>query len=186
MYKDTLIKVRNRSEGSVGYVIPDLGNLNRQFEINETKEISFDELKKLYSVPGGQYILNNCLIIEDKEALKELVGNVEPEYFYTEDDITKLLTTGTLDAFLDFLDFSPQGGIDMAKSLAVTLEISDINKREAIKKKTGFDVTRAIEINKETSEDVQPEAKVRRTPITTENDGGRREAPKYKVTTKQQ
>ena len=29
--KDTLIRVRNRDNGKVGYTIPDLGNLHRQF-----------------------------------------------------------------------------------------------------------------------------------------------------------
>ena len=141
MEKDTLIKVRNRAEGSVGYIIPDLGNLNRQFTSNETKEIPFDELRKLSFVPGGRYLLDNCLIIEDKDALQELVGDVEPEYFYTENDIKNLLLTGSMDAFLDFLDFAPQGGIDIAKDMAVKLQINDINKREAIKNKTGFDVS---------------------------------------------
>lgn len=188
MEKDTLIKVRNRAEGSVGYIIPDLGNLNRQFTSNETKEISFDELRKLSFVPGGRYLLDNCLIIEDKDALQELVGDVEPEYFYTENDIKNLLLTGSMDAFLDFLDFAPQGGIDIAKDMAVKLQINDINKREAIKNKTGFDVTKAIEFNKETAEDIPQEGKVRRTtPITSAaTETGRRTAPpKYKVTVTQ-
>lgn len=188
MEKDTLIKVRNRAEGSVGYIIPDLGNLNRQFTSNETKEIPFDELRKLSFVPGGRYLLDNCLIIEDKDALQELVGDVEPEYFYTENDIKNLLLTGSMDAFLDFLDFAPQGGIDIAKDMAVKLQINDINKREAIKNKTGFDVTKAIEFNKETAEDAPQEGKVRRTtPITSAaTEIGRRTAPpKYKVTVTQ-
>lgn len=188
MEKDTLIKVRNRAEGSVGYIIPDLGNLNRQFTSNETKEIPFDELRKLSFVPGGRYLLDNCLIIENKDALQELVGDVEPEYFYTENDIKNLLLTGSMDAFLDFLDFAPQGGIDIAKDMAVKLQINDINKREAIKNKTGFDVTKAIEFNKETAEDAPQEEKVRRTtPITSAaTETGRRTAPpKYKVTVTQ-
>lgn len=187
MEKETLVKVRNRAEGSVGYIIPDLGNLNRQFMANETKEVSFDELRKLSFVPGGRYLLDNCLIIEDKDALQELVGDVQPEYFYTEEDIKNLLLAGSMDAFLDFLDFAPQGGIDLAKDLAVKLQINDINKREAIKNKTGFDVTKAIEFNKETAEDAPQTEKVRRTaPITAETATGRRTAPpKYKVTVTQ-
>lgn len=187
MEKDTLIKVRNRTEGSVGYIIPDLGNLNRQFTANETKEVTFEELLKLSFVDGGRYLIDNCLIIENKEALRELIGDVEPEYFYTEEDIKSLLTTGTLDAFLDFLDFAPQGGIEIAKDLAVKMEINDINKREAIKKKTGFDVTKAIEFNKETSEENPQEEKVRRTaPLpTAATETGRRTPPKYKVTVTQ-
>lgn len=188
MEKETLVKVRNRAEGSVGYIIPDLGNLNRQFMANETKEVPFDELRKLSFVPGGRYLLDNCLIIEDKTALQELVGDVEPEYFYTEEDIRNLLLVGSMDSFLDFLDFAPQGGIDLAKDLAVKLQINDINKREAIKSKTGFDVTKAIEFNKETADDAPQEEKVRRTaPVTpsAEATGRRTTPPKYKVTVTQ-
>ena len=177
------IKIRNRSEGSVGYKIPDMNNLHRQFMANETKTISKEELEKLYNIPGGQYLLAHCLIVEDKEALRDVVGHVEPEYFYTDEDIANLLTTGSLDAFLDFLDFAPQGGIDIAKSLAVKLEINDINKREAIKKKTGFDVTKAIEFNKMTAEDTPQEEKVRRTMPIGEEPARRVAPPKYKVTT---
>ncbi len=187
MEKSTLIKVKNRARGGVGYTIPDLGNLNRQFMPNETKEITFEELQKLSFIPGGSYLLNNCLIIENKEALKELVGEVEPEYYYTEEDIKKLLTDEPLEAFLDFLDFAPQGGINIAKDLAVKLEINDINKREAIKKKTGFDVSKAIEFTKEAKNDEQVESKVRRTAPINQTDTHVRQAsaPKYKVTVSQ-
>lgn len=188
MEKETLVKVRNRAEGSVGYVIPDLGNLNRQFMANETKEVPFEELQKLSFVPGGRYLLDNCLIVENKDALQELVGDVQPEYFYNEKDIQNLLLTGSMDAFLDFLDFAPQGGIDIAKDLAVKLQINDINKREAIKNKTGFDVTKAIEFNKETADETSQTEKVRRTtpiPPSQETETGRRTAPKYKVTVTQ-
>ena len=55
--KDKIIKVTNRDKGSVGYIIPDLGNLNRQFQPGETKDLTFEELQKLSWIPGGMYIL---------------------------------------------------------------------------------------------------------------------------------
>ena len=45
--KNKLIEVKNRDNGRVGYTIPDLGNLHRTFQPQETKEIPFEELKKL-------------------------------------------------------------------------------------------------------------------------------------------
>ena len=78
--------------------------------------------------------------------------------------------TGSLDALLDCLDFAPTGVIELVKSLAVSLEINDISKRNAILEKTGFNVTKAIEINHETSEDSVDTVKTRRTaPITQKN-----------------
>ena len=181
--KDTIIKVTNTTSGRVGYLIPDLGNLHRGFTPGETKEITFDELRKLAFTPGGEALLRNHLTIESKEALKSILGDVEPEYFYTKEDIIKLLTTGNIDQFKDFLDFAPEGMINLAKDLAVSMEISDIRKRDAIKAKTGFDVTKAIEINHATGEEEQEEVKVRRTtPInetSTESTGRRTTA--YKV-----
>ena len=185
--KNTIIKVMNRDNGTVGYTIPDLNNLHRNFQPKEEKEVTMEELRKLSYLPGGETIIKDCLIIENEEALKELLSDVEPEYFYTEEDIKTLLTSGTIDQFMDCLDFAPIGVIDLVKDLAVKMEVNDIRKRQAILEKTGFDVSKAIEINKETSEEETLVEKTRRAqPIsattTNANTGRRTTPPKYKVT----
>ena len=164
--KNKLIKVSNRDSGSVGYQLPEL-RVIRNFQKGETKEISMDELRQLSYIPGGQVILNECLIIHDQEALAELLPECEPEYFYTEEDIKNLLLTGTMDQFMDCLDFAPGGVIDILKNLAVDLKVNDLAKRQAILEKTGFNVTKAIEIN-EASEVVEeaPQTTRRAAPIT--------------------
>lgn len=165
--KDTLIKVTNRDNGVVGYTVPDLGNLHRTFEKGETKEIPMEELRKLSYLPGGDIIIKDCLIINNKEALEELfLDNIEPEYFYTEEDIKRLMTTGTLDEFLDCLDFAPNGVVDLIKDMAVKMPLNDVEKRDAIKEKTGFDVTKAIQVNKETEESAEAAPKARRVTIS--------------------
>lgn len=144
--KNTLIKVVNKDSGVVGYTIPELG-IHRNFYTGESKEISFDELEKLTFVPGGATILKEFLEIKDEEALDQLFGTkVEPEYHYSEEDVKQLMQTGSLDQFLDCLDFAPQVIKEMIKTLAVELPLNDVQKREAIKDKLGFDVTKAIEI----------------------------------------
>ena len=50
--KNLMVKVTNRDNGTVGYTIPDLGNLHRTFQSGETKEISMDELRKLSHIIG--------------------------------------------------------------------------------------------------------------------------------------
>ena len=82
--KNTLVKVTNRDNGSVGYSIPDLGNLQRRFEAGETKEVTMEELRKLSYTIGGNVILKEYLLIHNKEAVEELLGTVEPEYYYEE------------------------------------------------------------------------------------------------------
>ena len=159
--KSKIIKVTNRYKGSVGYTIPDLNNLHRQYQDGETKDITFEELEKLSWLPGGEYIIKNCLIIHDPEAVEELMSTVEPEYYYTEEDVTKLLKYGSLDEFLDCLDFAPEGVLDMIKDLAVSLPLNDVQKRNAILDKLGFDVTTAIDLFTEPEDENKSDGKRR-------------------------
>ena len=184
--KDTLIKVKNRDNGTVGYTIPELGNLHRSFSKGETKEITMDELRKLSYISGGKILLQNYLIVQNQDALKELLSDdVEPEYYYGEEEIKKLLLTGSNDQLLDCLEFAPEGVIGLVKDLAVSLKINDISKRNIILEKTGFNVTNAIAINEETIEGEGEEAKSSRrsAPVTVEKSD---EAPKRRVAAPQQ
>lgn len=140
------VKVINKYNGIVGYQVPELG-VNRTFYPKESKNITFNELEKLSFLPGGESILKNYLEITDEDVIMELFNTkLEPEYHYSEEDVKTLLTTGSLDQFLDCLDFAPQVIIDLIKDMAVNLPVNDMAKREAIKEKLGFDVTKAIEI----------------------------------------
>ena len=147
--KNREIQVTNRDRGTVGYTIPDLGNLNRQFQSGETKTLTFEELEKLSWIPGGEYILENCLVIDDPEVVNALLNHVEPEYYYTKEDLIKLMTTGTLDQFLDCLDFAPEGVLEMVKELAVELPLNDVAKRQAILEKLNFNVTSALALKED-------------------------------------
>ena len=162
--KDTIIKVTNRGNGTVGYSIPDLGNLHRTFQSGETKEITMEELRKLSYIPGGMTILKQYLVLDNQDAVSELLNTVEPEYYYTKEDIVKLLNEGTLDQFKDCLDFAPKGTIDLVRKLAVELKLNDVAKRQALLDKTGFNVTAAITANEESEADEEvTEEKTRRT-----------------------
>jgi hypothetical protein len=187
--KTTLIKVKNRDAGTVSYTVPEL-NVTRLFQKGEVKEIPFSELQQLAYTIGGKVLLKECLVIGDEDALEALVGGVEPEYFYTEEDVKDLLTRGSLAQLQDCLDFAPSGVIDLVKDYAVRMEVNDIAKREAILKATGFNVTKAIEINKASQEEEATEEKVRRaTPINASKEVAaaaptRRTTPKYNVVKK--
>ena len=95
MDKNPLVKVRNRDNGIVGYTIPELNNLNRNFQAGEVKEISINELIQLSYLPGGKEILTQYLVIENEEVLKEVLNvKVEPEYFYSDAEVKSLLEEG--------------------------------------------------------------------------------------------
>ena len=185
-----IINVTNRNNGTTGYIIPDLGNLHRNFSAGETKKITMEELRKLSYIPGGETILREYLVIDSKEALEELLNGVEPEYFYTEEEVKALLLTGSLDQLMDCLDFAPEGVIDLVKNYAVELKINDIQKRQVILDKTGFNVTSAITVNEETNEEDEKVVTGRRAaPVTVTEPAApaRRSAPvpsKYKVVSK--
>ena len=147
------IKVKSRASGIVVYRIPDMGNLRREFQSREEKILTFEELRKLSYTPGGVDLIRDYLIIRDKEALEELNLNFEPEYWYEADEVVNLLQNGTMDEFLDCLDFAPEGVLDLIKEYSVTLPLNDVAKRNALLEKLNFDVDNAIRIQKESRAD---------------------------------
>lgn len=159
MDKNTIIKICNRDNAAVFYDIPEMNGLHRVFQPNEVKEVTLEELIKLSYEPGGMSLLKNNFILNNKEAIKIILGQVEPEYNYTPADVKNLLLNGSLDELLDCLDFAPEGVIELVKTLAVELPLNDVVKREAILEKTNFNVTNAIQIKKDTEADIpQPAA----------------------------
>ena len=184
---EKMYTVKNRSASRVFYKIPE-DNVRREFNPGESKRIGFDELEKLSYQSGGRELMANFLQIQSEEATQNLGIHTEPEYNMTEEQIIDLIKTGSLDAFLDCLDFAPVGVIDLLKKFAVSVPLADYEKRQALKEKTGFDVDIALKnmiadkaedttssIVSTTTRRVQPEAA---TP------GRRTAAPKYNVVKK--
>ena len=180
--ENTTYNVKNRSSSVVVYRIPE-SNLRREFAPGETKKIPFGELEKLTYQQGGREMLEQFLQIVDETVTQDLNVHREVEYDMSENQIKELLLTGSIDAFLDALDFAPMGVIDLIKSLSVSLPLTDFNKRKILKEKTGFDVDKAlahIEEEKEDSkEHIQPVSQQRRVQPATSN--GRRTTTNYKV-----
>lgn len=185
-----IVRVTNRDNGHVGYRIPDMNNLVRDFSANETKNITVEELKKLAYISGGPTLIRDYLVIEDPEVVEEILGDVEPEYYYNEEDVKKLLLNGSLDELKDCIEFAPKGTVDLVKQLAVELPVNDVTKRKAILDMTGFNVDAAIMINEETKDEVEDTQRVRRVnePVKEEvkSTGRRTAAPtvsesKYKI-----
>ena len=185
--QDTMYNVKNRSASTVVYKIPE-SNLRREFAPGETKRIPFGELEKLTYQQVGREMLEQFLQMVDEAVTTDLNVHREVEYDMSEEQVKDLLLSGSLDAFLDALDFAPIGVIDLIKSMAVKLPLTDLNKRKALKDKTGFDVDKALvhieEEKAEEGEHIEPLAPERR--VKTETAGsGRRAASNYKVVSKQ-
>jgi hypothetical protein len=191
-----MFRVKNRGASTVVYKIADKG-IRREFKPGQVMQISAEELEELTFQPGGTLILSQFLQIMDLEGIQAARIKTEPEYHMSEQDVAKLITSGSLDAFLDCLDFAPISVIDLIKKLAIDIPMVDIQKRKALKEKTGFDVEAALKHNEESKEETQ------KTILKTDNSGERRvkndapagrrtaptvtapaAAPKYNIVTK--
>ena len=168
--RDREVKVTNRKGCSTGYKIDELGGLNRQFQPGETKIVTYDELEKLSWIPGGQVLLNEYLIIQDEEVVAALLHDVQPEYYYTEKEVKELLLNGSIEQFMDCLEFSPEGVLDMVKQLAVDLPCNNMEKLRLIEEKLGFNALNAIDLMKAEEEESNASAAPAQT-------GGRRASP---------
>jgi hypothetical protein len=182
-----IYNVKNRGASTVVYKIPEDG-IRREFKPGQTLPISSEELEKLTYQPGGTLILSQFLQILDLEAIHNMHIKTEPEYHMSERDVANLIQNGSLDAFLDALDFAPIGVIDLIKKLSIDIPLVDIQKRKALKEKTGFDVEAALKHNEEDKEDTQntilKQNNGERRVKTAEVPAGRRTAPKYNIVSK--
>lgn len=185
-----VVRVTNRDNWTIGYQIPELNNLTRRFGPNESKMLTALELRRLAWLPGGRALISNHLIVDDRDFVRELISDVEPEYYYTREDVKDLLLHGSEDQLRDALDFGPEGVVSLIKDLAVDMKLNDVRKREIIREATDFDVSGAIRINEESEVKVE-ETKARRAAPITETQveetaaapARRAAAPRYKVIT---
>jgi len=141
--------VTNRSASRVHYSLPELGIKSRDFQPGETKKLKYAELEALSYIPGGQELIRDYLLIQAGTARNELVGKVEPEYNMTEKEVRELIINGSLDEWLDALDFAPEGVIDLIKTLSIEIPLTDTRKMDAFRKKKGSDLARMIRAKQE-------------------------------------
>ena len=190
------INLKSRGTGTVSYTLPESG-IRRSFVPGEIKKnITVKEVEDLSYIPGGRYLLDNYLIINDEEVCEYLGLEVEPEYYYDVEAIKTLLTTGTNDQLLDCLEFAPVGVLDIIKKVSVDIKLNDITKRNIIKEKIKYDVTAVIsnieyanesEVGEETAKAGRRAAPITENTAATEAPTGRRSAPvggKYNVVTR--
>ena len=178
------VEVKNRSHSTVVYTLPEM-SIRRQFTPGESKQITIAELEALTYRPGGLNIILDCLLIKDQGIANQIINHkIEPEYWLDNDGIIKLLKEGTLVEFLDCLDFAPDGVVELIKVAATKLPLNDVDKRQALKQKTNYDLDRALlnmrlvkeeEESAGKTEEVKVERRVQKAPAR------RTETPNYKV-----
>ena len=168
---DTIVPIRNIVNCETGYILTSSGH-SRRLMPGVVMRVTAGELRELYYQPGGSILLQNYIHVGNSDLCKEFgVPEDMIEYNWTAKDIKKALTEDPIEVLLDALDFAPQGVIEAIKDDAVSLEINDKAKIDAISKKTGIDIDAAIKNKHAYDEngdtDVTEKPKQRRTASTT-------------------
>jgi len=145
--------VTNRSASRVHYAVPEIGVKSRDFQPGESKKIKYEEILGLSYIPGGLELIRDYLKVEalekQDEEIKSIVGQTEPEYNMDSKAVRDLILTGSMDEWLDALDFAPEGVIDLIKTLSVELPLIDTRKMQSFKEKKGVDLERMIRSKEE-------------------------------------
>ena len=185
--KEKRVKVVNRASGSLAYKIDTLRVTRHWRKPGDYLNISIAELLELKTVRGGQSLLKNYVIIEDKEALSVLFPDqeLEPEYNYGLKEIETLLYEADTEQLLDALDFAPKGVLDLIKAKSAEKLPNTTAKIEAINKKFKIDLNKVNELyqEKEILEEKPKQTRRRRTTPIVETKEQKQESslPKYKV-----
>ena len=101
---DKVMYVKNKIDSNTNILLEELDD-----EMLSLISMEYEELEKLSYRPGGTNLIANYLQISDAEVAIEFNSGrpLEPEYNFSEEDVHKLLVSGSLDSLLDALDFAP-------------------------------------------------------------------------------
>ncbi|MGL5958145.1 MAG: hypothetical protein ACRCZZ_06090 [Phocaeicola sp.] len=150
------IKLTNRSAGTVGYTA--YTGQSRLFQsantAGSTVAVSEEEVRQLSYTRGGNTLLTDFLLIEDETLRKELLPDVEFEYFFTKKDVQDSLENETPEEIAERIEFAPQGVKDLYESVAVEVSLDSSAKRDAVSKAVGKNIEKQIKNN----EAIQAEA----------------------------
>lgn len=140
----TKVKITNLMDCQTGY--PTMSGIFRRLAPYASMTVTAEELRQSANLPGVIDLFRNYVRIGNKSLAEEFgVPGDAVEYNWTQKDVDYAITTADIDVLLDALDFAPQGIVEMIVDRAVTLEISDMTKRQAIFEKTGNDITKMIQ-----------------------------------------
>lgn len=149
------VKVTSYTEGKVRFYLPEL-RVNRLFEkYGQSYLFDADTLEEMFYYPSVEKLFRNGLFkIEDKElnvklGLEEEDGEPAQEVIAPISDSTILayLKIKTADEFKTFVEELPREQQNRFVDMAIKNKITDYEKVTFLKKITGRDVIKIIEIN---------------------------------------
>lgn len=175
-----MVKVTNRSGGTVVYNVPEL-HIRRQFSPREMKVVTYDELVQLSYQEGGRALIYNYLLLEDADVLREVTNcQEEPEYWLTSEMIPGWLNTCSIEQFTDALNFAPEGVKELIKDYSVSVPLNDVQKRNKVLEILNFDVNSAVKA-READQQEDSHKEVTRIVAPVPGNAQRTTQPTYKV-----
>lgn len=144
---DELVKLTNMMDSPSGYKL--MNGMFRRFAPRASITVPAGEVREVANMPGAITLFQNYIHISNQKLANEIGvsdDSFEHEYSWTKKDIEEALTTKPIDVLLDALDYAPDAIKESLVDMAVELEIPDVNRRKAIQKATGQDITKMIEV----------------------------------------
>lgn len=161
MEKDTKIILENMINARVGINNPEL-KVKRTWEKKGAKKpITWETLQELFYDPGVEYMLEQGILYVDNEEARIALGlqpsedNPEATTVRKMDEayLKRLMGAMPFDEFKIELANLTHEQIEMLVQYAIANECLDLSKTDELKKITGYDVVRAVQLNRQDKEE---------------------------------
>lgn len=154
------VMVKNETNSRVGINLPDL-KLKRTWEKKGvTRPIPFEDLQQAMYDPGVEYLFRQGMLsIDDMEVKIELgleeEGTEEPTniIILSDNEKQRYLKVLPLNEFKIKISELSYEQINNLVDYAIEKEFTDIDKCDLLKEKTGIDIIRAIQLNRQAKEE---------------------------------
>lgn len=142
---DDTVTIRNLVKHQVVIVTP-ITHKRWELPPHSMMEVTVGDVRECSYDRGCRNIFRDYVQICNSELAKEFgVFEDAIEYNWGDKEITEAVTTAPMDVLLDALDLAPDGIKEAIVDKAVELEISDMDRREAISKAMNVNITDKIQ-----------------------------------------
>ena len=156
------VMVKSESAGRLSINLPEL-QLKRIWEKKGTiRPISFEDLQQALYVPGVEYMFKEGMLSIESMQDKIDLG-LEPEGTKEDSPVNiiilndsqkkRYLTVLPTSEFKQELEKLPYEQINSLVDYAIEKELMDMDKCDILKEKTGIDIIRAIQLNRQAKEE---------------------------------
>lgn len=154
------VNIKNETLGRVGINIPDL-KLKRVWERKGViRQIPYEDLEQAFYEPGVEYMFREGILSIDDMEVKKALG-LEPEnatepaniIILSDEQRKRFLTAMPMHEFRQEVGKLSYEQINSLVDYAIQNEIANLDKCELLKEKTGIDIIKAIQLNREAKED---------------------------------